>query len=710
MSDVTQQSGARPQARARPQGRASRCYWRVWHRVRRALRPLHPIRVNAIVAGVLVAMVMGPDQSHDVLRSWVRAGVDSSMVQYTLASGAALCLGFYFTTRNLLLAARSRRRAIRIGPIAMGALPSALACVPPLALALGFWRARATLADPAGALGGQLGTWMLVMAGAVVVTGAVGAATALVASTRAGQPRDPASGRARWLRRVTSVFTGTTRSEPVGAIFIICFVPVSLLFVVGAVARPQSASVAGPMAAIYLSAFIWILLLNVVVATLDRVRLPLVSILLVTSVLFGWLDYGDNHDIRRVGQAPPVPGPDAAFDAWIEARVANGRVPKAGYPIFVVATEGGGIRAAYWTAAVLATLEDENPGFAEHVFAISGVSGGSLGATVFAALTAESNLPEGTDNLRAAGAVLSQDYLSPVLARGLTVDLLQRFWPAPVAGFDRARAIELSLEHEWVRTMRSPTMPAGFFALRRGPRGWAVPHLLLNTTSVETGARVPVAHVNPWADADHPRPTLHAFLDQDDLPLSTAAFLSSRFPVVMPAGSVEVPGGKRRFVDGGYFENSGTATAGELIHALMRAPSFLSASYELGIELHVIEIRFDEPRASAARGPHSFAETMSPLRTLLATRGARGRASRRTLDSMLADARFLRYHVDPQIIRFELADRDVPLPLGWSLSGEARDAITRLLDEPQHRRARQRVADVLDDPRPGDAAGMAFPP
>ncbi len=41
--------------------------------------------------------------------------------------------------------------------------------------------------------------------------------------------------------------------------------------------------------------------------------------------------------------------------------------------MIVVATEGGGIRAAYWTATVLSELHDRVPGFAEHCFAIGWV-------------------------------------------------------------------------------------------------------------------------------------------------------------------------------------------------------------------------------------------------------------------------------------------------------------------------------------------------
>ena len=111
------------------------------------------------------------------------------------------------------------------------------------------------------------------------------------------------------------------------------------------------------------------------------------------------------------------------------------------HPLYIVATEGGGIRAAYWTATVLGGIQDANPNFAPHLFAISGVSGGSLGAAVFSALLAEPNPGLFKEK---ANLILGQDFLSPTLAAMLYPDLFQRFIPYPIAYFDRARSLEMS--------------------------------------------------------------------------------------------------------------------------------------------------------------------------------------------------------------------------------------------------------------------------
>ena len=108
---------------------------------------------------------------------------------------------------------------------------------------------------------------------------------------------------------------------------------------------------------------------------------------------------------------------------------------------FIVAAQGGGHFAAYHQATFMAQMQDRSDGkFASCVFAISGVSGGSVGAGVFAAAMdhlEQNPVADRDDDAQKAGdadergeyekivdATLRRDLLSPLGARFFFSDLL----------------------------------------------------------------------------------------------------------------------------------------------------------------------------------------------------------------------------------------------------------------------------------------------
>ena len=107
-----------------------------------------------------------------------------------------------------------------------------------------------------------------------------------------------------------------------------------------------------------------------------------------------------------------------------------GDAPK---PAILVATAGGGSRAAYWTATVLGKLNtircyDKYPCFNDHLLLISGVSGGSLGALLYRAATlAAPNDPDKA--LDIAQEAAAGDFLSPLLSAMFTRDLVSDLIP-----------------------------------------------------------------------------------------------------------------------------------------------------------------------------------------------------------------------------------------------------------------------------------------
>jgi hypothetical protein len=120
------------------------------------------------------------------------------------------------------------------------------------------------------------------------------------------------------------------------------------------------------------------------------------------------------HEIRTLtGQPATRPSLSNFTKQWLSSRLTVSHTKAAPYTVVLVAAAGGGIRAADWTATQLGWLQDQNPSFSRHLFAISSVSGGSVGAGVFAALL-KANCGGRCEGL--ARAILRDDFLAPAFA------------------------------------------------------------------------------------------------------------------------------------------------------------------------------------------------------------------------------------------------------------------------------------------------------
>jgi hypothetical protein len=411
---------------------------------------------------------------------------------------------------------------------------------------------------------------------------------------------------------------------------------------------------------------------------LDRRGYPVVTLLVLWAAVIGAVV--DRHAVRITAPmtaADPGPAarealPDAA-ERWHAqaARAARSDAP----PLVIVATAGGGLRAAYWTATVLGRLQDEAPDFRAYLFGISGVSGGGLGAAVFVTLLADGApvLPcaSGGKAFECAGqAVLAQDFLAPTAASMLFPDLMQRFVPAPIFPDDRAAALEQSWERAWgAAGLASDAWTRRSFTALWRQGGAHLPALFLNGTHVETGKRIITTNLRFDGSAFPDAYDFFALVSGDVLP-STAANNSARFPYVSPAGTLRAGGADRgHIVDGGYFENFGAATAGELLHAVIDAlgrrgrtarPVLIQISNDPALaadDLDVGRLEGPAPRPSNRLGN----ELLSPPRTFLAARNARG---------ILDHKAFLRAAPADHRAHFRLCDvKDSPEPaLGWVLA------------------------------------------
>jgi len=466
----------------------------------------------------------------------------------------------------------------------------------------------------------------------------------------------------------------------------------------------------GPFVILCLAAANAVLIGSATVVVGRVLRLPLVTIGLAFAVLFS--RWNDNHLVALGEPAPARPSLAAYYARWLEARAATaGHAP---VPVVLVAASGGGLRAAYWTAHTLSVLSDSEPSFARSVFAISGVSGGSLGAAVYASLVKDrGHSPAGpcfatggrAPLTNCSHAVLGGDFLSPVLARLVATDFTQNFLPWPWRQLDRSRALEASWAEAYRRATGDTTFRAGFRDLwRSDTTDSSVPALLLNATHVETGRRV-VASPFPVDGVLQDSYDLLAMVGAD-LRLASAVHNSARFTYVSPAGTLEDTSRSLmgHAVDGGYFENSGLATAADLYQTLTNRQFLAAASPRLDtipqrfVVLYLCndpsacEVERSELVASPVK-PALVTDWAAPLRALLDTREARGSLARAEIASAAqaageASLLFIELDVcadtvfaprsDSSSAR-QAAERVRAPPLGWVLSPSARYVIERSL-------------------------------
>lgn len=463
-------------------------------------------------------------------------------------------------------------------------------------------------------------------------------------------------------------------------------------FVLLPVAGPQ---LLGTIAIVLIFVIVLAFIASLLTVYFDKYGIPAISLLVLLAVLFSVMDWNDNHVVRMENLSKPGEFHTApvVFKEWLKSRGDRDYYQTLGmpYPVFIVTASGGGSYAAYHAATVLTRLQDRCPNFAQHVFAISAVSGGGLGAAVFTSLVSRyaengsakkcifGQIPDKGEFEVRAQKFLGADFVAPVVAAGLFPDLIQRLLPFPIQSVDRARALEDSFELAWTRAApelsKDNPFAQPYFDLYRnelpppGRHKRPTPALILNTTDVARGYRVVVApfRVFPIALSLDPNfsglTEFHELIGRHkefkyDLRLSTAVGLSARFPWLSPAALARREDGSQfRLLDGGISDNSGIETASDLI-------SQLDDQKEVRIHLiHIIAIE-----SGFERTWQGLSEPLAPIRALLNARAHRG-----NLALFRADERRRQCATDPNCVlgsgqEFVLNLDSFRVPLGWQIS------------------------------------------
>lgn len=353
----------------------------------------------------------------------------------------------------------------------------------------------------------------------------------------------------------------------------------------------------------------------------DRYRIPVLTLVILAIAIprYAGVYSGDEEHYLSTAsrQAEPnLPTPEEL----LEKKLAS----DPNRPLIVVTSTGGGIHAAAWTTAILGRLETEFAkdkgldSFHDRILLLSTVSGGSSGLYDYLReLDPNSNGGHSDWDRMAVAARCSS---LEAVGWGLVyydfpkafVPLAPYVWPLS-PGVNDLNDSPMGKDRTWaLRTAFTRNLDDSYCRLDPGssamiPRAeiaaeepverahtqeltlarldasaGAFPAFTMNTTTVENGERFLLSNYKlpasvPGLATDYrARSFLTTFTSgSPDLPLATTAQMSATFPLVSSSArvpyAIDSSPASVHFVDGGYYDNDGTASAIEFLRYAISA-------------------------------------------------------------------------------------------------------------------------------------------
>ncbi len=404
---------------------------------------------------------------------------------------------------------------------------------------------------------------------------------------------------------------------------------------------------------------------------LDRYRVPLLLVLLAFVVVSNRYSKSDNfYELR----------PAATIAAVSPAQVltaASRLAPDADHPrgrVTVIATAGGGIQAAAWTAQVLTGLQaqlrtgppEQAVNFADSIAVISSVSGGAVGTMYFVNQYHADTQPYGftaTDSelpgiVQAAEKPSLDDIAWAMVYPDLSRILLPYFKSEKGKLIDRG----WTLEEGW--RSRGP-ITANLGEWRKGvQQGWR-PAVIFNATLVESGEPLLLATTNILQknQIEGPqRKTFAQLFPNNDIPVVTAVRLAATFPFVTPAARPIANGPQYHVVDGGYYDNYGVNSLLEWLNE-----AFASTPPEKRPDVLIIQIRSFPAGANnpSAASKGWFYQAEAPVSALLNVRNT-GQLVRDREAVLSFAAEWSDQNAKIRLATFEFQGNDPPL--SWQMN------------------------------------------
>ena len=436
-------------------------------------------------------------------------------------------------------------------------------------------------------------------------------------------------------------------------------------------------------------------LLSAAAFFLDRWSIPT----LATVLLLSWVShnsFGLYHYFRLIPQAKSTV---AADDLDVAISAFAGKQPVGKRKAIIVCASGGGIRASCWTAKVMTELESTlKTDFTSRLFAISAVSGGSVGTMHYLG---------GFDRMNARPTSIRGDQECEIVQSAsksclepLAWSIAGRdFWRSGVTPLFRAWAFMMKtphyldrnyeLEEHWQREIQSRySNQITLLQQRSAIRAGEAPIPIYNSVIVESGQPMIFSPLKLKSEANELFPRYKTFHEvykgKADIRLVTAARHSATFPWVTPVSRAYNEGTESAwtrqdskgndqedftfYADGGYFDNDGIATGIQLLRRIQ--PILAKNQIDDVLILQVVAHSLD-PRLTKTQRTRAAMATFGPIISASSARWA-SQTSRNESEFAAAQQFMASHQMRLTRVQFELRDQEV---LSWSLSNRERQKI-----------------------------------
>jgi hypothetical protein len=380
------------------------------------------------------------------------------------------------------------------------------------------------------------------------------------------------------------------------------------------------------------------------------------------------------------------------FKNWVEQRkpLLDDSTGNNIYPVYFVLADGGASRSGYWSASVMASLDSQTNGkLSSHLFCLSGASGGSVGnAAYFNLLRARQSdsTVKTNDGINIVQDYLETDFLTFTIARMLGPDVFRYVLPLWFL-HDRADALAKVMETGSGETSKLYNSMSTCFSeiITQKNKPYTLPILCINTTRMQDGIPAVISNINITDTRFNKRVDLLSILgEQRDIKMSQAVVLGASFPYLSPAGRInDITKAKESnyFVDGGYFDNSGSGVVSEMINILVQ--DSLYKKYENKLQFYVLHATNSPQGDNVLNTVNPLINDLAaPVKTLVGAYGTQTVVNDQRLGNQLK----VMYRNADHYIKFNLYNKEnkPTYPMDWVISDTALNRIKlRLYSNPE---------------------------